>query len=121
MIPGAAMFSPAVPVFDDYDPEAGRMVVTATEGDRMAAALGDARAQLLAGNGANVVGETLKAAVTLTYRFVANADHCYRALQLGEPDYYTDPPEAVRAMEALLTSPGVVDRLWDYLVDELPD
>lgn len=118
----AGLFHEGVPTFDDYDDAFGRLVVTEAEGDRMAAVLGDRQAQLLAGHGANVVGETLKQAVLATIYFVMNAEYQYQAELLGSPDYYTGPPASIEnVIDDAINSPLVIDRLWEYFTRRLPD
>jgi HCOMODA/2-hydroxy-3-carboxy-muconic semialdehyde decarboxylase len=118
----AALFHRGVPTFDDYDPEYGRLVVTEAEGDRMADSLGECQAQLLAGHGANVVGADLREAVCATVYFVMNAQYQHAALQLGDPDYYEAPAEDPERMtREVIRSDLVVDRMWTYLTERLPD
>lgn len=117
-----AIFHDGVPTFRAYDPEFGRLVVTETEGERMADVLGDHRAQLIEGHGANVTGETLKEAILGTSYFVTNAQYQYQALQLGEPDYYTGPKESIEnIIDDIIFAPIAVDRMWDYLYNQLPE
>jgi ribulose-5-phosphate 4-epimerase/fuculose-1-phosphate aldolase len=117
----AALFHEGVPTFADYDDAFGRLVVTEAEGDRMALALGDKRAQLLAGHGANVVGQALEEAVLATIHFVMNAQYQYQAQLLGEPEYYLGPPASIEAIvEEVIRSPLVIERLWEYYTRRLP-
>lgn len=118
----AALFADGVPTFRDYDPDCGRLVVTEAEGDRMTDVLGDHRAQLLAGHGANVTGATLKEAVIATVFFAMNARYQYRAEQLGSPNYYTGPPESIDAIvDDIILAPIALDRMWEFLVRSLPE
>ena len=118
----AAQFADGVPKFDEYDPDFGILVATEEEGERMAENLGDHRAQLLWGHGANVVGERLPAAVISTVFFAMNATYQYQAEQLGTPTYYDGPPESIEnIVEDVLLIPLVQDRMWEYLVRKLPD
>lgn len=118
----AAPFHDGVPTFDEYDDEFGRLIVTEAEGDRMAAVLGERRAQLLAGHGANVVGETLEGAVLAAIHFVMNAQYQYQAQLLGDPEYYTGPPASIESIEdEVIRSPLVIERLWEYYTRRLPD
>lgn len=117
-----ALFHQGVPTFDDYDPEGGRLVVTEAEGDRMAAALGDRRAQLLAGHGANVVGRTVEEAVLGTLYLAMNATYQLQAEQLGEPRYLTEGDEDLeRTVESAILAPSVVERVWEYYRQRLGD
>lgn len=117
-----AHIADGVPTFDEYDPDFGRLVVTEAEGDRMADQLGDLRAQLLKGHGANVVGSDLKEAVLSTVYFVMNARYQFQAHQLGDPDFFTGPPEMVEAtVEDVILSDIAIDRMWTFLKSSLPD
>lgn len=117
----AALFHEGVPTFDGYDDAFGRLVVSEAEGDRMAAVLGDKRAQLLAGHGANNVGETLEEAVLAAIHFVMNAEYQYQAELLGEPEYYTGPPTSIESIvEEVIRAPLVIERLWEYYTRRLP-
>jgi len=118
-----AIFRDGVPTFDDYDhAERGRLVVTEAESDRMAAALGDRRAQLLEGHGANVTGATLEEVVVATVYLVMNARYQLAAMDVadavgGEPRYYDGPEESLDAMvDGVILRPRTVRRMWDHLV-----
>lgn len=116
-----APFFEGVPTFEDYDDYRGRLLVTEAEGDRMADVLGDCRAQLLKQHGANVVGRTVREMTVLAMFLVGNAGHQLAALSIGEPDYFTEPADAIRTtVEDTVLKPRTVDRAWDYLVDRLP-
>lgn len=118
-----ALFHQGVPTFSEFDDEFGRLVVSENEGDRMADNLGECRAQLIAGHGANVVDRTLKDAVISTIFFVKNAKYQYRALQLSDdPDYYTGPEASVESMiDDIVQNDIGIDRKWNYLVGQLPE
>jgi ribulose-5-phosphate 4-epimerase/fuculose-1-phosphate aldolase len=117
-----ALFHEGVPKFQEYDPEFGRLVVTEAEGERMAEVLGNNRAQLIEGHGANVTGATLKEAILATSYFVTNSRYQYQALQIGDPDYYTEPKESIEnIIEDIIFAPIAIDRMWNYLYNRLPD
>lgn len=112
-----AIFAEGVPVFDDYDHEKrGRMVIGREESDRMAEVLGDHRAQLLKGHGANNVGESLKEVVVTTVHFTKNADRQRAAEDVGDPDHYTDPESIKAVTDGVVLRPRVIDRAWNHLV-----
>lgn len=118
----ATPFHAGVPVFDDYDEERGRMVVTEAEGNRMAKALEDKQAQILWGHGVNVVGSTVREATVLSKHLVNNARHQLDAEQLGDPDYFTEPKELVEATaRGTIQKPRTINRAWDYLVHRLDE
>lgn len=112
-------FHRGVPKFTDFDNELGRLIVTESEGERMAENLGDCNAQLLENHGANVVGRNLKDVTVLTVYFVKNAQHQYRAEQLEDPSYYTGSEDALKQMAETVRSNDSITRMWDYLVSNL--
>lgn len=116
----AALFHEGVPTFADYDDAFGRLVVTEAEGDRMADVLGERRAQLLAGHGANVVGGSLEEAVLATMALVMNAAYQFQAELLGDPDYFVEEPAVTTTLEEAVLAPTVVERLWEYYSRRLP-
>lgn len=117
----AALFADGVPEFGDYDLEYGRLVVTEDEGERMAQNLGDHRAQLLEGHGANVTGERLEEVIISTVFFVMNAQYQRQAMQMGDPSYYEGPEESIaNILEEVILAPLSQDRMWEYLKRNLP-
>lgn len=116
----AALFHEGVPVFGEYGPERGRLIVGREESDRMARQLGDCRAQLLEGHGANVVGSSIKEAVVSAAYLSMNARYQWQAEQLGSPRYYTGPEEELREMtEDIVLADRTVGRMWDFLLERL--
>lgn len=113
----AALFADGVPKFGDYDTDYGRLVVTEAEGDRMAHALGDKRAQLLEAHGANVTGADLREAVIATIYFVMNGRYQLQAELLGTPTYFTGPDASIdAAVDDVILSDIALDRMWEYLL-----
>lgn len=112
-----AIFADGVPLFDEYDHDKrGKMVIGEEEGNRMAENLGDHRAQLLQGHGANTVGRSLKESVVATIHLVKNAKYQRTSQQVGEPDYYTDEDSIEAVREGVVLAPRTVDRAWDHLL-----
>ncbi len=109
-----APFEDPIPVFDDFDDADGHLVTSDAEADRLAATLGDGLAVVLAGNGAVVVGETVREATVFTWYMAANAETQYRASHLGDPDPVGDE-DSLAATAATLTNAIAVDRVWSYL------
>jgi len=107
-------FRDPVPVFDDFDDGDGHLVTTDAEADRLADALGDGLAVLLAGNGAVVVGETVREATVFSWYMAANAEIQYRAAHLGDPQPAGDE-RTLAETAANFTSAIAVDRVWSYL------
>lgn len=117
-----APFHEGVPTFSEYDLEYGRLVVTEAEGERMAATLGDKRAQLLENHGANVTGDGIREAVILTVYLVMNAKYQVQAEFLGEPAYFDRPEESLeRTVDDAILAPISIDRMWSFLCDRLPE
>lgn len=117
----AALFHEGVPTFSDYDTEMGPLIVTEDEGDRMAEALGDKRAQLLENHGANVTGASLKETVLGTVYLVMNARYQVQVEQLGEPSYFDGPQEALDStVDDVILADISIDRMWSFLYDRLP-
>jgi|GEM_PF-378547 ribulose-5-phosphate 4-epimerase/fuculose-1-phosphate aldolase len=109
-----APFADPVPVFDDFSDGDGHNVTTDAEADRIADVLGDGLAVLLAGNGAVVVGETVREATVFSWYLAANAETQYRATLLGDPEP-TGDEDALAETAAMLTNAIAVDRVWTYL------
>lgn len=117
----AALFAEGVPTFSEYDVDYGRLIVTEDEGDRMAEALGEKRAQLLENHGANVTGADIKEAILSTVYLVKNARYQMQAETLGEPTYYDGPDESIEAIvNDVILAPVPVERMWSFLCGRLP-
>lgn len=118
----AAIFADGVPEFSDYDLHYGRLIATEEEAQRMADNLGDHRAQLLEGHGANVTGDSLEETIFATVFFVMNARYQYQAMQIGEPRYYEGPAESLsNIVDDVLLAPISQERMWEYLRRNVPD
>ena len=116
----AALFHDGVPLFEEYDPAYGRLIVSEEEANRMAETLSDHRAQLLLNHGANVVGQGIKEAILSTMFFVINAEYQYQAELFGDPIEYDGPPESVESMvDDSILVPVVIDRMWEVLTSRL--
>lgn len=89
-------------------------VVDEAESDRMARALGETRAALLANHGANVVGHTLRKSVVPTVSFETNAGHQRWTELLGSLSYFVDAEQQPGPLRAFLRI-RTVDRVVDYL------
>jgi ribulose-5-phosphate 4-epimerase/fuculose-1-phosphate aldolase len=117
----AAQFHEGIPEFSDYDELRGQLIATDAEGRRMAKNLGDRRAQILMGHGANVVGTDVKRAVLSTLDMRMNAEYQSEAEQLGNPIYYDRSREATESYLKRIFSDSSVNRKWEYLVNKLDD
>jgi ribulose-5-phosphate 4-epimerase/fuculose-1-phosphate aldolase len=88
----------------------------------MADVLGEKRAQLLDGHGANVTGGSLKETIIATVYFVMNAQYQLQALQIGDPEYFTGPKQMVEnTIDDVILHPIAMDRMWEYLCNQLPE
>jgi L-fuculose-phosphate aldolase len=101
-----------VPVFEDP-----LSINTKAMGERLAAALGGARAMLLRSHGAVVVGSDLVEAFVLAVYLEENAHRQYMAQQIGEP--YVFSAEERRACIASLWKPHLFAKAWDYYASRL--
>lgn len=118
----AAIFHEGVPTFSDFDARFGRLVVTETEGDRMADVLGGKRAQLLENHGANVTGETIREAVISTVFMVKNAQYQLQAESLGDVHYYEGSEESIESLvNEVILAPVGIDRMWEFLLNRFPE
>lgn len=115
-----ALFYEGVPRFEDYGPNRGKLIVDEDESDRMAKNLGECRAQLLEGHGANVVGSSLEEAVISSVFLSWNARYQWYAEQLGSPRFYNvDEAELQGMVDEIILADRTVGRMWDFLVDRL--
>lgn len=100
-----------VPVFDRIG-----LINTRELGEQVAAVLGEARAMLLRGHGANVVAGDVREATVLAGFLEEAAELQLRALAAtggqGSPRYF-DEEERTRAASQLST-PETIARAWDY-------
>ena len=110
----AGLFVDGIPLYDDYDVSSGMLIATAEEGERVARALGAARALLLRDHGCCVVGENVAAMVMGTIYLRDNAALQMQTLQLGQPKYlsYEEGRQAARIM----LSDIALTRAWTYWV-----
>ncbi len=98
-----------VPVYDDPD-----LIRSRERGDAVAQALGDARAVLLRGHGAVVVGEDIINCFNTSVWLEENAKKQLWAATLGTPRVFSED-ERNRAF-ASLWRPEVLRKTWDYYV-----
>ena len=106
-----AVFAPAPPLWDDP-----RLLRDDALAAGLAAALGEAPAIVMRGNGAVVVGETLPQAVTLAW-FLEDAARVEERARLLS----ADPETGLLTQEEISARGGfagdVVERMWSYLTD----
>ncbi|TBL73337.1 class II aldolase/adducin family protein [Paenibacillus thalictri] len=113
----AGMFYDGIPVYDEGEAASGMLIVSASEADRVARALGGKRGLLMRGHGAVVVGSTVEEVVMSSVYLAANAEVQYRAMQMGTPKFIS-PEEGQAAMEKNFR-PIALGRAWSYWVDRV--
>jgi ribulose-5-phosphate 4-epimerase/fuculose-1-phosphate aldolase len=107
----AAAFADGVPVF-----ERPGLIRSRELGDAVAATLGDKRAMLLRGHGANVADSDVRRTTVLACLLEEAADLQLRALAaVGNPDQinFFTPEECARVREQIDAS-GPMHRGWEY-------
>jgi ribulose-5-phosphate 4-epimerase/fuculose-1-phosphate aldolase len=108
------MFYEGIPLYDDYDVSTGMLILSEEQGERVARALGGARALLMRGHGCVVVGEHMPALVWGSIRLRDNATIQLQALILGQPKYLS--AEEGREETKFQLSQVVLERAWTYWV-----
>ena len=102
-----SFFSGGVPVFRTID-----LISTRELGEGAAAALGDAAAVLLQGNGQATVGRTIPEAVMMAIYLEEAAQVLYGAMQVGTPRFLPREEAGSRRKEAL--PPPDMERAWNF-------
>ncbi len=102
-----SFFSGGVPVFRTID-----LISTRELGEGAAAALGDAAAVLLQGNGQATVGRTMPEAVMMAIYLEEAAQVLYGAMQIGTPRFLPREAAGSRQKEAL--PPPDMERAWNF-------
>ncbi|SAL12660.1 class II aldolase/adducin-like protein [Caballeronia peredens] len=105
--PGA-YFAPAAPLWNDV-----QLVRSTPQAEGVADTLGKARAIVMRGNGAVVVGATLEEAVACTWFLedAARVEFNVRTMRLEEASTMS----AEDAEQRATTSGRVIERMWEYL------
>ena len=102
-----SFFSGGVPVHRTID-----LISTRELGEGAAAALGDAAAVLLQGNGQVTVGRTIPEAVMMAIYLEEAAQILYGAIQIGTPRFLPGEAAGSRQKEAL--PPPDMERAWNF-------
>ncbi len=102
-----SFFSGGVPVFRTID-----LISTRELGEGAAAALGDAAAVLLQGNGQATVGRTIPEAVMMAIYLEEAAHVLHGAMQIGTPRLLPREAAGSRQKEAL--PPPDMERAWNF-------
>jgi len=108
----AALFYEGIPLYDDYDEDTAMLIMSPEQGEKVAHALGSARALLMRGHGCIVVGEHIPALVWGSIRLRDNASIQLQAIALGEPKYLSY--EEGRGETRIQLSQAVLGRAWAY-------
>ena len=106
-----SIFADGVPVYDDPD-----LIFTDAQGDAVAETLGAARAAVLRGHGAVVVGVSLEETFATSVYLEENAKKQYAASALGKPRAFT--PDEARRVRTSLWKPKTVQKVWDFYVSK---
>lgn len=102
----------SVPVYDKPD-----LIRSDELGDELSESLGSARAALMYGHGAVVVGESVEATFTACIWFEENAKKLLTARQLNGKVKAFSPGEVARVKNDLWR-PETIRKTWDYYVDK---
>ncbi len=103
------IFADGVPVYDDPD-----LITSDERGDAVAETLGSARAAVLRGHGAVVVGESIEDTFMSSVYLEENARKQYDATLLGSVRAFTGD-ESRRVQKSLVKS-KTVKKVWDFYV-----
>ena len=106
------LFGDGVPVFGKPD-----LIRSDALGDELAESLGNARAALMYGHGAVVVGENVEAVFTACIWFEENAKKLATACQMSDKIRAFTPKETARVKDQLWR-PETIRKTWDYYVDK---
>jgi len=105
------LFANGVPVYED-----ARHVNSASRGDRLARALGNAKVVIIRGHGSAVVAENVKALFFLSVYFEKNAQRLLDAYRAGNPEPLS-PETQAEGMEGLLKE-RIIAKVWDYYLSK---
>jgi ribulose-5-phosphate 4-epimerase/fuculose-1-phosphate aldolase len=106
------IFGDGVPVFNKPD-----LIRSDQLADELAESLGNARAALMYGHGAVVVGENVEACFNACIWFEENAKKLLAARQMnGAIKPFT--PEEIARLKKQMWQPEVLRKTWDYYVDK---
>lgn len=104
-----SIFADGVPVYDDPD-----LIFTDEQGDAVAETLGPARAAVLRGHGAVVVGASIEETFAASVYLEENARKQYDATLLGSVRAFTS--DESRRVQKSLWKPKTVKKVWDFYV-----
>jgi HCOMODA/2-hydroxy-3-carboxy-muconic semialdehyde decarboxylase len=109
----ATYFTPRPPLWDDP-----LLLRNDEAASRLADQLGDARAIVMRGNGAIMVGETVEESIVMAFYLEEAAKTELAVLATGiEPEVLTPEQAEARAV----TSGRIFERMWDYLTHGDPE
>ncbi len=107
-----AIFMDGIPIYEDC-----RLLNTEDRGDRLAEALGSARALVIRGHGSVVAAENIKALFFTCVYFERNAQRLLEAYQSGSPQPL--PREELEEMKQWLSKERLHGKIWDYYASRL--
>ncbi len=102
-----ALFADGIPIFEDC-----RLVNTRDRGDKLAQALGSARAVVIRGHGSVVAAENIKALFFSCVYFERNAQRLLEAYASGTPEPL--PSDEMAEMHQWLLKGRLHGKIWDY-------
>jgi 3-hydroxy-2-methylpyridine-4,5-dicarboxylate 4-decarboxylase len=105
------------PVYDEFEPGDGMLILKNSEGERMARHLGNRRVQLLRGHGCNIVAEGPMHLVACAIYLRDNATIQWQALLIGKEPKSLTEEEAKPAMDRGLFQP--LSRMWGYWTERV--
>jgi len=107
------LFADGIPIYEDP-----RHVNTASRGDSLSAALGNAKVVIIRGHGSVVVAENVKTLFFLSVYFEKNAQRLLDAYRAGCPEPLSK--EVQQEGQAALLKESIINKVWDYYLSKLP-
>lgn len=107
------VFTETIPVFRSFG-----LINTSELGEAVAACLGERRAMLLRGHGANVTGRSIPEAIVSAIYLEQEALAQWRAMAVGEPQFFTQAE--LDRTGPVAFDPVSFERAWDYYLARLP-
>jgi ribulose-5-phosphate 4-epimerase/fuculose-1-phosphate aldolase len=107
-----AIFADGIPLYED-----STLINSPDRGDRLARALGDARAIVMRGHGSVIVSENVKSLFMSCVYFERNAERLVEAYNIGSPRPL--PSNEVQEMKNWLLNGKVDGKVWDYYASRM--
>jgi ribulose-5-phosphate 4-epimerase/fuculose-1-phosphate aldolase len=106
------VFTEPIPVFRTFG-----LINTPELGQAVAACLGERRAMLLRGHGANVTGQSIQEAIVSAIYLEQEALAQWRAMAIGQPEFFTQAE--LDRTGPVAFDPVSFERAWDYYLARL--